>query len=310
MYRLLPTLCIHFLCLCLSAQGDSNAPAQQWDIIAFEQEISSWLDQIGSAPEDGARLAASDSIESALARAARMDSEGLMSKIFASWRKMASLTPEDAAFRLFNWNIALQDGSHAFRACFVYPDGSSRMLRDERSLLEVDEFQSLDADQWYGALYYYIETVKHKGDTYYTVLGWNGLDDIRTAKVMDVIRLDASGELSFGKPVFEHEEGVRSRRIFVYAEDASMTLAYLKDKQAIVYDVLVPKPGLAPDAGAAYMVPGTEHNAYRLKAGRYSHEQGIDMSRPKSDEGKAQFNFPARPDYTRTRSKSNPLKGD
>lgn len=287
-----------FLCASLSAIAQ--------DMAAFEARMVNWLEAVGNAPSDRERIEASGKLTSVLL--ASFEREEAFTYAFPQLRRMGTMVSPDGAFRLFNWNIPMEDGTYRYRATLLFPDGSHRSLSGVGSPTLALEERVLEASDWYGALYYQIEPVKVKNETWYTLMGWEGNNKLSTKKVLDVLWFDDNRNPFFGKPIFYSAEGVKHRRVFEFAKDAKMTLAYLPAKEAIVFDLLEPLAGAA-EGNYAFYAPSTSHSGYRWKKGAWHHVETIDMSRPKSEAGKAQFNFPERPDLERKRSEENPLIG-
>ncbi len=299
--RLSLTLCL-FLCSAIFAY------AQDERIEQIEAEVATLQLRIGEAPTDEERLRASEQMKEVLISSFEM--EEMFNRTFPTWNKLGTLISPDNAFRLFNWNIPMKDGSYKYCALILFPDKKYRQLNGGKSLTANDERRVFTADDWYGALYYHIMPVKHRGDTFYTLMGWDGHNALSNKKMLDAMWFDKKNEPRFGKAVFNHGgKDNRMRRVFEYTKSGNMTLAYLPEKEVLVYNVLIPKPGATEGNYSMYMA-GTEYDGYRLKGGEWQHEEGVDMSRPKSEENKAQFNFPARPDLNRTRSTKNPITGE
>lgn len=260
--------------------------------------------RVGKASTDSERLAASDSIEAVLISI--FPAEETFTYAFPGLKNTGALRSPDGAFRLFNWNVPMHDGSHAYRAMILFPDGEYRLLRGAQSPDRASEGKVLRGEEWYGALVYQIHPVKHKRDTFYTLMAWEGHNRVSTKKILDVLWFGKNREPMFGKPVFVHEDRTYTRRVFEFAASAQMTLTYLPAKEAIVFDDLVPLPGMAEGNLSAY-VPGTLHRGYTEQKGEWHYLERVDMTRPKDAETKSQFNFPDRPDLQRKRRPGNPL---
>lgn len=263
---------------------------------------------LAMAPTDEARLAASDELADICRKLIRQ--KEAFDYPFALLHKVNTLTSPDGAFRIFNWNIPLTDGTYRYRL-LVWPKGAKKSLEagDNAELEREDRRTTIDADRWYGALYYEVHPVKVDGRTVYTVLGWDGHDAVSTKKVLDVLVLDGKNDLSFGYPIFETESGdFVHRRVFEYADDAVMNLKWVEAKDAIVFDKLEPRLGGAK-GNYAYYGPGTGYAGYRLEDGRWRLVETMDMSRPQNRRNDARFNFPDRPDFSRQRDTINPLIG-
>lgn len=263
---------------------------------------------IGSAQTDRERIAASNELAE-LCRDVAKEPEAF-EYAFAQAFKVNSLTSPDGAFRIFNWNVPLQDGSFQYRL-FVWPKGTKKLIEvhDHGQLTHDDELATYGTENWYGALYYEIHPVKTDGKTVYTLVGWDGNNAISTKKVLDVLVFDGKKDLYFGYPIFEMEPGKYvNRRVFEYAEDAIMNLRWVDTKSAIVFDRLEPRVSGA-EGNYAYYGPGTGYSGYKQQKGKWMLEENMDMTRPRDKSNDARFNFPDRPDFSRKRDTINPLIG-
>lgn len=298
-FSLVPFLCVFCFSL-LNPPSRANANP----VTDAEAALARLEERVGKAPTDRERLAASDSIEAVLISV--FDAEETFTYAFPALKNTGALRSPDGAFRLFNWNVPMHDGTHAYRALILFPDGEYRALRGAQSPDKASEQKVLRGEDWYGALVYQIHPVKHKRDTFYTLMAWEGHNRVSTKKILDVLWFGKNRAPMFGKPVFVHEDQTYTRRVFEFAASAQMTLTYLPAKEAIVFDDLVPLPGMAEGNLSAY-VPGTLHRGYREQKGEWHFSERVDMTRPKDAETKSQFNFPDRPDLNRKRRPGNPL---
>ncbi len=262
---------------------------------------------IGNGDTDEERVAASASFRSKLIDI--LDAPGGTDYPFNNLAKLGKVSSPDGAFRLLGWNVPMNNGTYSYYVFVVFPEGKGYVeLLDNATLTHDDELRSYSAEEWYGALYYAIQPVQWKNDKYYVLLGWDGNSKTSNKKVIETMQIQKKGRITFGKQVFGSEKGVRYRRVFEYAKDVQMTLKYLPEKEAFIFDEMQPRLGYAV-GNYAYYGPGTTHNAYRLVKGVWELELNTDMSRPKSEEGKSQFNFPDRPDLNKIRNPSGTPDG-
>ena len=285
----------------------SFALAQGQSLQELEVEMAIHQDKVGNGLTVQERLEASAKFEELLVEAFGM--EETFEYTFYSIPKVAKHMPEDKAFRIFNWNIALDEGQHTYRMFVLFPNGKYQRFEDSQDLKHEDEKASIKPEQWYGALYYELRSVKVKRDTYYTLVGWDGNDGLTTKKVLDILVLEKKNKLSLGFPLFKKEGDLMHRRVFEYAEDVIMNLRWLEPKEMIIFDRLEPKTQNLK-GNYAFYGPSTAHNGYEWEGDFWKLNEFIDMSRPKSSETGAQFNFPDRPDLNRKRDETNPLIGD
>lgn len=280
--------------------------AQAQTLAELEGEMAGLQVIIGSGSDVAERLEASAKFEELLIEA--FDFKEAFNHPFNALLKVAKHTPEDEEFRIFNWNIALEEGKHTYRMFILFPNGKYRRFDDSQELNHEDETLNINPEEWYGALYYEIRPVKIKRDTYYTLIGWDGNDELTTKKVLDVLVLEKKNQVSLGFPIFEKGDELVNRRVFEYAKEGIMNLRWLEPKEMIIFDRLEPKTQNL-EGNYAFYGPGTAHDGYQWEGDYWELHKLIDMSRPKSSETGAQFNFPDRPDLNRKREDTNPLIG-
>ncbi|MFT6997941.1 MAG: hypothetical protein ACJAQ4_001698 [Cryomorphaceae bacterium] len=281
--------------------------AQGQSLQELETEMAIFQDKVGNGLTSDERLEASANFEKLLVQAFGI--EGTFEYTFFSIPNVAKHMPEDGAFRVFNWNIPLEDGQHSFRMYVLFPNGKYQRFDDTKSLGHEDESTSIKPENWYGALYYELRLVKVKRNTYYTLIGWDGNDELTTIKVLDVLVLERKNKASLGFPIFEKDGDLMHRRVFEYAKDVTVNLKWLEPKKMIIFDRLEPKTqNLA--GNYAFYGPSTAFNGYEWEGDYWKLNEFVDMSRPKDSKSGAQFNFPDRPDLNRKRKETNPLIGD
>lgn len=281
-----------FLAICIFWFG-VTARAGQLD--SLEQRMVELQKTLTEGNSDPIRQAASDSLRHTLIYTFTV--EGSFTYPFDRVIGVAINTSPDNAFKLYNWSVAHTDGTYSYYAFVVFPDGDYTELLDRVALTRNIESAELKSDEWYGALYYEIFPVKTRKETYYTLMGWDGNDNLSNKKVLDVLNIDRKNRVTLGRPIYQaaqSEDTWLNRRVFEYAEQARINLRYLQPKAAIIFDRLEPEnPALT--GRYEYYIPSTAYNGYVLdKSGRWHLHEFFDMTRPKSEESGAQFNFPER----------------
>jgi hypothetical protein len=155
--------------------------------------------------------------------------------------QLSKVEAPDGTFRLITWNVPRENGTHLYEGLLLHADGRKRALYELRDMtreITSPEVPELGPDRWYGALYYQVVPVKRGGKTYYTLLGWKGYDKVETRKVVDVLHFKGS-QPRFGAPIFGPGKLKRTRQVYGYSFQATMTLRYEPDR-GIVMDHLSP----------------------------------------------------------------------
>lgn len=227
-----------------------------------------------------------------------LQTPGSFSYAFDSLETIARIASPNGSFRIFNWNMPLDNGKFQYYG-FIQQKinrDSTRLilLKDHSSSITQPEEEQLHAGKWYGAHYYAL--IEHRaGDkNYYTLLGWDGYTPRITRKVIDVLWFDEQGKAIFGAPVFRQYPENRGplRIVFNYSGQATMGVKYepsldlpvakkglfgpkTKPFKAIVFDHLVPlNPNLKNDY--RYYVPeSSQYNAFLLKNGFWVYHADI-----------------------------------
>ena len=205
--------------------------------------------------------------------------------------KMSKVEASDKSFRLITWNLARENGSHQFEGLLLHSKNGTNTLyelHDQTSSIASPEVSELTPDQWYGALYYEVITVKKGGKTYYTLLGWKGYDRVETRKVIDVLHFKG-GQPRFGAPIFGNGKLKRTRKVFNYSFQSTMSLLYDPATSRIVFDHL--SPSRADLEGQyAFYGPDMSYDAYIWENDHWEFQRDID-ARDRSRSGRP-FNAP------------------
>lgn len=190
---------------------------------------------------------------------------------------MSRVDAPDGKFRLLTWNVPYANGSHLFEGFLLVQDKKRRVLyelRDMTPKIENASFKMLGADYWYGALYYTVVPVKRGGKTWYTLLGWKGFSNVETRKVIDVLSFKGVVP-QFGAPLFGDGRVKRTREVFGFSFQSSMSLKWEQPFNRIVLDHLSPmKPEFAGQP--AFMGPDLSYDAYVWERDHWLYQRDVD----------------------------------
>jgi hypothetical protein len=204
---------------------------------------------------------------------------------FDSLKKMGKIVASDNAFRIYNWNLPLHDGTHVYyayiqvkdkdgRQCRVYPltDKSSETSNPERALM-TDK-------NWFGALYYQIIPRKIKERVYYTLLGLDYNNIFTSKKIIEVMYFDGNKNIHFGAPIFKSGKIVKDRVIFEYSAMVNMALNYDRKNEMIIFDHLSPDQSKFKDIYDHYG-PDFSYDAFVFKQDMWVYQPNIDARNKK-----------------------------
>jgi hypothetical protein len=204
--------------------------------------------------------------------------------------KFCTLTSKDHHIRLLNWNLPYRDGTYKY-FCFllVWDDSKKHFtwheLQDMIHEPEKAEARFLTTEKWLGALYFEIIPMTRKGkSTTYTLLGWDGKDNLTTRKIVDALTITGD-KIRLGANLFEYGNDTRKRVILEYSNEVSASVKYYPKKNCIVMDHLSPKNPMMQGIYADYGPDGT-YCLFELKKDKWIFMDEIDISQFADDDSK------------------------
>lgn len=262
--------------------GCGTASFAQGELEAFVERYS----QIQQAASDAERLRLSDQLSEALVdhwnsypleEEAREELGSVMG--FAS----AGIGKERLA--VVSWNVELNNQTNAYGAVVIFSgkkkEQSVQALRFKRSTSlrpTLDEKSRYTAKEWPGAVYYEV-LLQHQGNRpVYTLLGWDGADNIRTRKVIETLSISGS-KLKFGVPIISAGRGSTKRYIMEYSDQVSAILQWREDLEMIVMDHLSP-PSSDLEGQTAYYGPDMSYDGFVWKKNHWVLEEDVDVRDP------------------------------
>jgi hypothetical protein len=276
------TLLLTFMVLthCQAARYSGNTETPDTTHLAFQRHINTLMVAIKNSRQAGRTLDLAQQVDhlmdSVLAKPESMH------YAFDSLTYIGNVTSDDGQFRIFTWNVPLENGTFKYYGKILYkPDGKNFRyinLNDKSETIEKPEQQRLTASQWYGALYY--EVISHTSNNrmYYTVLGLNLNDMLSNKKIIDVIWFDEQGQVHFGASIFRNKAGRQNRIIFEYSARVVMGLKYDERMQMIIYDHLAPfKPQL--EGRREFYGPDFSYDGFKLERGVWNFYPDLDVRR-------------------------------
>ena len=198
--------------------------------------------------------------------------------------QLMKLRSSDGRVRLFTWNYPNEDGTQNYF-------GIALFRKDEKSRTNVYKFHEVKTDDrnwtnkiysegnWPGALYFQIIAMKKKKnqtEDSYLLLGWDGVDNLTTRKLIEVISFQGN-HCKFGAPLFEMEKKPIKRVVYEYSERASMSMKYYEKKSTIIFDHIAPREpqyeGFYPEYG-----PDGSYDAFKYEGGKWNYLPIIDIA--------------------------------
>jgi len=203
---------------------------------------------------------------------------------FDSVKYLGKLSSPDNAFRMFNWNIPMNDRTNRYfcilQSSKKYNDSLIIFkFRDKSADINEPMVAMLNGNNWYGALYYKIIANKEKKVTTYTLLGINFNDEFSNKKIIETLTFGKAGIPEFNAAQIVVGKDRYRRLIFEYSEKAVMTMKYEEALKMIVFDHLYPMQSKYK-GDYKYYVPDVTNDALYYKEGKWYFVEKIDPSNP------------------------------
>lgn len=194
---------------------------------SYQERLTTLIGRVCNAPTDNERYLASEEAVQVLSRA--LEEEESERWQWQLPQYVSVLTSPDKLFRIFTWAVVRDNGEfECFGAVQFYNDREEEyqylLLNDKSEEIMNREESILTADNWLGAIYQDLIQTTTSEKTYYTLLGWNGVDNITERKIIEPVTIHR-GVPQFGAPLFRRMRNQR-RIVIEYANDAMVNLSY------------------------------------------------------------------------------------
>ena len=192
-----------------------------------QRRLSELIHRVADAPTDNERYLASEQAVQLLAQALEEEDSHKWRWSLPDYASV--LTSPDGHLRLFTWAVVRDNGEfECFGIAQYYNDREEEyrhaLLHDRSEELFKREESLLTPDKWLGAVYQELIQVSVGDRTWYTLLGWNGVDNLTERKIIEPVTI-RGGTLQFGGPLFRRERNLR-RIVLEYANEAMVNLSY------------------------------------------------------------------------------------
>lgn len=184
---------------------------------------------------------------------------------------LGQLKSPDGKVQMLCWNVAFEDETFQYYAFMVHQPQKGQVavtvFEDSEDWERINR-KTMRPNKWYGALYYKILSNKYKGKTYYTLLGWDGKDNITNRKVVDVMTIQGK-TIMLGSSIFKTKDDLPAHRLtFEYANDVSMALNWDEKEKMIIMDHLAPEDSKLKGMYQFYG-PDFSYDALQFKKGEW-----------------------------------------
>ncbi len=222
----------------------------------YQSQLQSIFEEVYNAPTDNQRYHANEAAMQLFLEA--LAEEGSFRWQWDFGNRVSVLTSSDKKFRIFTWPVVNDGGEYE---CFGIVQALNEktdkydvyVLNDKSEEIVNRQEAVLAPDNWFGAVYQELITTSHEGKNYYTLLGWNGVDNLTERKVIEPISFKSGNSLpQFGQNLFRKERNLR-RVVLEYTNNAMVNLRYEEQIVRTVEHVRAKRKGAS--RGPAYSRP-------------------------------------------------------
>jgi hypothetical protein len=189
---------------------------------------------------------------------------------------ISRVQPEDKSFRIFSWQLKLENNLYAYFGVVQLENGRVYPLLETKEALSDEEYSVFTPEEWLGQLYYAIHSYKYKKEKGHILFGFRENERMKTQKIAAPI-LISGDEVFFGDEIFFKQSRHGAHRIIIeYASVAKASLRYDTELEGIIYDHLTPV--LNPyESNEMMLVPDGSYEGYFFDKGVWRHEDKIEF---------------------------------
>lgn len=275
--KIILSFSLFFIAFCATAQVESKG------LLELEEELKTLSWDATKNRDDEQRVAAAESLVAKVQEALSL--EGSFTHPFDSVQALSFLHAPDNSFRIVTWQLFVHKNQYRHFGIVQLNDGKNTLieLKDQSDDIAYPGRKELDADRWYGALYYNIKMEDSPEGKMYMLMGYDACNLYQRAKILDVMQI-YEGELTFGAPIFELKKVTppRTRReqpmittlnkyryIMEYSATTAASLNWNPEKEVIQFDHLILTGGLYGE-GKTH-VPDGSYEGFKWTGKKYEH---------------------------------------
>jgi hypothetical protein len=239
-------------------------------IVNQETELASLLDSLRAAKDDVSKAKWNTAFKKQLEQS--LNEPTAFTYPFSRLKTVGKIDSPDNLVRIVCWNVEQQDETQKYYAFVLKADqrkGTHTVIElvDRSEILMARTDETLDADMWYGALYYKIIPVEKSNKTYYTLLGWDGNNTSSNIKLIDMLYFSGNSA-KLGAPMFKNGDETKRRVYMEHSEKTTMSLRWDEDHSRIIFDHLSPETPTM-EGFYEYYVPDLSYDAYVYKGTKW-----------------------------------------
>jgi hypothetical protein len=152
--------------------------------------------------------------------------------------------PADSTFRLITWQVKNTEESYSHYGLLQLKGNAPITLIDQSKELGKSEYEQLDKENWYGALYYDMRYIPE--GNYYLLFGFNGSVGEEYTKLVDVLTFNKDQQPVFGKEVFVIDStgsrpDIKTRISVGYSPSTVVACRLTENGETIIHDYTTPE---------------------------------------------------------------------
>ena len=150
-----------------------NVSYEKYNLKLQEDSLRIYFDSLAKQKDDSLKFKLNDKILETFQRI--LSNNESFDYVF-TLRHIGILKSPDNVFKIYNWNVSLNDGTYQYFGFIQYFQKKSKQfliykLYDKSDEIDRPEIAHLTNLNWFGALYYEIILKKSGKQNYYTLLG-------------------------------------------------------------------------------------------------------------------------------------------
>jgi hypothetical protein len=190
----------------------------------------------------------------------------------------------DKKIRALTWMVSKNNGAefHYFGYLITQPDPKkpaniTRLHQNKELNREELEYLKGDSSTWMGCIYYSVVTQRHKKKDYFLLLGWAPQSRFTTRKIVEPINITPT-KINIGVPVIKAGGKAKTRLVFEFNAQVSVSLRYNEDKKMIVMDHLSSSDP-RPESKGMYQLygPDLSYDGLKFENGLWILQRDIDV---------------------------------
>jgi len=212
---------------------------------------------------------------------------------FDSLTTLSKLRAPDGSFRIYTWYVPLENSQFEYFGFFQSKPSRNEFylfaLDDNANKISDPQFETLDAENWYGAYYTQLIYKHYRRDDHFILLGWRGDSPFTRKRIIEPVEITSKGRPSFGRPVFKYKNNLHRRVIFEYSARVTMAMRYEEQpnspggrpKDMIIFDRMSPTQSFLQGNYQFYVPETNVFDGFAFDDGKWIFIQDVDARNPR-----------------------------